>query len=128
MYIRVQYVMDIYCGLMGALYYLMYNDIHVMLFQVGCLEGVLMVCWACAWSIHCVLVLIFLSTSLTWKFIFVMSSFDQGQAGKELQLPSCTYPPQQHHKNLPPHNSLNTNITQDSEMNLKFLCRQNSTA
>jgi len=35
-------------------------------------------------------------------------SFDQGQAGKELQLPLCTYSVQQNHKNLPPHNSLNT--------------------
>jgi len=37
-----------------------------------------------------------------------VQSFDQGQVGKELQLPSRTYPPQKHHKNLPPHNSLNT--------------------
>jgi len=40
----IQYLMDIYCGLMAVLFYLMYDDIHVMLFQVGCLEGVLMVC------------------------------------------------------------------------------------
>jgi len=95
---------------MAVLFYLMYNDIHVMLFQVGCLEGMLMVCWAHAWSAPlCPHTYTFVNKFNLKVHIHDVHSFDHGQAGKELQLPLRTYPPQQHHKNQSPHNSLNTN-------------------